>query len=84
MVAEELLCSEAPAGYYYWGLHPQTLRPSCLHVFAEQIPDPAGRLMTTEDPAPPSRGWHAASAHNSSATGCISLKNYLCIPLSLD
>jgi hypothetical protein len=33
----------------YWGLHPQTLRPSCLHVFAAQIPDPAGRLMTTEE-----------------------------------
>jgi hypothetical protein len=29
------------------GCTPSTLRPSCLHVFAAQIPDLAGRLMPT-------------------------------------
>ena len=51
-VAEELLCYAAHVGYYYWGMHPQTLRPSCLHVFLQvshsEIPDSAGRLMTTD------------------------------------
>ena len=49
--AAEGPCERGKADLQYWGLHPQSLRPSCLHVFLQasppEIPDPAGRLMTT-------------------------------------